>query len=156
MDCIFCAMLAGQAPMHLIWQDEGHVAFLSIRPNTPGFSVVVPRQHHGSYAFAQSDEVLAGLVIAAKKVALLIDRALPGVGRTGLMLEGYGIDHLHAKLFPMHGTGDSSAFKPLASNVDKFFERYKGYISSHDFKGELNRDLAAMARHIRQVGGSPD
>ena len=153
MDCIFCATLAGQAPMHLIWQDEGHVAFLSIRPNTPGFSVVVPRQHHGSYAFAQSDEVLAGLVIAAKKVALLIDRALPGVGRTGLMLEGYGIDHLHAKLFPMHGTGDSSAFKPLASNVDTFFERYEGYISSHDFKGELNHDLAAMARHIRQVGG---
>ncbi|MCY1455952.1 hypothetical protein D9M71_731270 [compost metagenome] len=117
---------------------------------------MVPRQHHGSYAFAQSDEVLAGLVIAAKKVALLIDHALPGVGRTGLMLEGYGIDHLHAKLFPMHGTGDSSAFKPLASNVDKFFERYEGYISSHDFKGELNHDLAVMARHVRQVDGATD
>ena len=64
-------MLAGQAPMHLIWQDEGHVAFLSIRPNTPGFSVVVPRQHHGSYAFAQSDEVLSALMIAAKKVRSL-------------------------------------------------------------------------------------
>jgi len=42
MDCIFCKMLAGQAPMHLIWEDEAHVAFLSSRPNTPGFSVVVP------------------------------------------------------------------------------------------------------------------
>lgn len=67
MDCIFCKMLAGQAPMHLIWEDDAHVAFLSSRPNTPGFSVVVPRQHVGSYAFAQPDEVLSGLMIAAKK-----------------------------------------------------------------------------------------
>jgi hypothetical protein len=92
-------------------------------------------------------------MIAAKKVALLIDRALPDVGRTGLMLEGYGIDHLHAKLFPMHGTGDSSDFKPISSNVDTFFERYEGYISSHDFKGQVNHDLAGMAQQIRRVGG---
>ncbi|MNF60800.1 HIT domain protein [compost metagenome] len=153
MECIFCTMLAGQAPMHLIWEDDAHAAFLSSRPNTPGFSVVVPKQHVGSYAFAQSDEVLSALMIAAKKVALLIDKALPDVGRTGLMLEGYGVDHLHAKLFPMHGTGDSSDFKPISSNVDKFFERYEGYISSHDFKGETTQDLAGMAQHIRGVGG---
>lgn len=153
MDCIFCKMINGQAPMHLIWEDEAHVAFLSIYPNTPGFSVVVPKQHCGSYAFAQSDEVLAGLIIAAKKVALLIDKAFLDVGRTGFMLEGYGIDHLHAKLFPMHGTGDSSAFRPISSNVNKFFDRYEGYISSHDFKGETTQDLAGMARRIRKIAG---
>lgn len=151
MDCIFCKMINGQAPMHLIWEDDAHVAFLSIYPNTPGFSVVVPRQHCGSYAFAQSDEVLSALIIAAKKVALLIDKAFADVGRTGLMLEGYGIDHLHAKLFPMHGTGNSSAFKPISSSVDKFFEHYEGYISSHDFKGETTQDLTTIARRIREI-----
>ncbi|KAA0994460.1 HIT family protein [Pseudomonas frederiksbergensis] len=153
MECIFCKMIDGQAPMHLIWEDDAHAAFLSIYPNTPGFSVVVPKRHFGSYAFAQSDEVLSGLIIAAKKVALLLDESFADVGRTALMLEGYGVDHLHAKLFPMHGTGDSSAFKPISSNIDKYFERYEGYISSHDFKGETTQDLASMARHIRRVAG---
>lgn len=144
-------MINGDAPMHLIWEDATHAAFLSIYPNTPGFSVVVPKQHYSSYAFAQSDEVISALIIAAKKVALLIDKAWPDVGRTGLMLEGYGVDHLHAKLFPMHGTGQSSGFKPISSNMDKFFNQYEGYISSHDFKGETDMDLAEIAQKIRRT-----
>lgn len=144
-------MISGDLPMHLIWEDASHVAFLSIYPNTPGFSVVVPKQHFSSYAFAQSDEVLSALIIAAKKVALLIDRTFADVGRTGLILEGYGIDHLHAKLIPMHGTGDSSNFRPISSKVNKFFSRYEGYISSHDFKGNADLDLAEIAQKIRHT-----
>ncbi|PRB52513.1 diadenosine tetraphosphate hydrolase [Pseudomonas sp. MYb2] len=151
MDCIFCKMISGDAPMHLIWEDDAHLAFLSIYPNTPGFSVVVPKQHYSSYAFAQSDEVLSALIVAAKKVALLIDKTFADVGRTGLILEGYGIDHLHAKLFPMHGTGDSSHFKPISSNMGKFFDHYEGYISSHDYKGDVAMDLAEIARRIRRT-----
>lgn len=151
MECIFCKMISGDLPMHLIWEDASHAAFLSIYPNTPGFSVVVPKQHFSSYAFAQSDEVLSALIIAAKKVALLIDRTFADVGRTGLILEGYGVDHLHAKLIPMHGTGDSSNFRPISSNVNKFFSRYEGYISSHDFKGDVDLDLADIAQKIRHT-----
>ncbi|CRM75836.1 HIT domain protein [Pseudomonas sp. 37 R 15] len=149
MDCIFCSIVQKTSPAHILWEDDQHMAFLSIFPNTPGFSVVIPKQHYGSYAFAQSDEVLAGLVVAAKKTALQIDRAFADVARTGMMLEGYGVDHLHAKLFPMHGTGSDSAFKPLSSKVDKFFEAYEGYISSHDSERAEDTELAALAAHIR-------
>ena len=149
MACIFCGIVKKASPAHILWEDEQHMAFLSIFPNTPGFSVVIPKQHYGSYAFAQSDEVLAGLAIAAKKTALQIDRAFPDVARTGMMLEGYGVDHLHAKLFPMHGTGSDSGFKPLSSKVDKFFEKYEGYISSHDHGRADDAELAQLAAHIR-------
>jgi diadenosine tetraphosphate (Ap4A) HIT family hydrolase len=77
-----------------------HLAFLSIFPNTPGFSVVTTKQHHPSYAFAGSDEALTKLMLASKQVGLLLDQALSGVARTGLILEGFGVDHLHAKLVP--------------------------------------------------------
>lgn len=125
------------------------MAFLSIFPNTPGFSVVIPKQHYSSYAFAQSDEMLAGRAVAAKKTALQIDRAFPDVARTGMLLEGYGVDHLHAKLFPMHGTGSDSAFKPLSSKVDKFFDAYEGYILSRDHVWADDGGLAKLAAHIR-------
>lgn len=149
MDCIFCSIVQKTSPAHILWEDDHHMAFLSIFPNTPGFSVVIPKQHYGSYAFAQSDSVLADLAVAAKKTALQIDRAFPDVARTGMILEGYGVDHLHAKLFPMHGTGQDSAFKPRSSKVDKYFETYEGYISSHDSLRADDQGLAELAAHIR-------
>lgn len=147
--CIFCSIVRGEAPSHKIWEDEAHIAFLSIFPNTPGFSVVIPKAHCPSYAFAAPDEVLAPLVLAAKRVGRQLDRALDGVARTGMIFEGYGVDHLHAKLFPMHGTGSDSGFKPRSTPVEKFFTQYEGYISSHDFHRADDAELAALAAHIR-------
>ncbi|GHC21289.1 HIT family protein [Aidingimonas halophila] len=125
------------------------MAFLSIFPNTPGFSVVIPKRHISSYLFVQDDDIVSDLVLAAKQVALLLDEALDGVARTGMIFEGYGVDHLHVKLFPMHGTGSGSEFKPISSSVDKYFKRYEGYISSHDYRRADDEDLAKLAACIR-------
>jgi len=149
MSCIFCDIVQGVSPSHVIWEDDRHMSFLSIFPNTPGFTVVIPKIHHDSYAFKQSDSTLCELIVAAKKTALLIDKSLPDVARTGLILEGYGVDHLHAKLFPMHGTGQDSTFKKISSRVDKFYEVYEGYISSHDSNRADDGELAELAAHIR-------
>jgi histidine triad (HIT) family protein len=149
MDCIFCQIAAGKALAHIIWEDERHLAFLSNRPNTEGFSVVIPRLHFPSYAFEASDEVLTALTLAARKVWLLLDRKLPDVGRTGLIFEGFGVDHLHAKLFPMHGTPKDGVWRPIVSNVDKHFDKYEGYISSHGGKLVEDSVLAALAARIR-------
>ena len=150
MSCIFCDIVEGKVPCHKIWEDENHLAFLSIFPNTKGFSVVIPKQHHSSYAFDQSDEVLSNLVLATKKVANLLDKSLDGVARTGMFFEGYGIDHLHSKLFPMQGTGNDSAFKPISSNNPKYFNMYEGYISSHDHERASDEELAILAAKIRE------
>lgn len=91
---------------------------------------------------------MTDLVLASRKVARLIDATLDDVGRTGLMFEGFGVDHLHAKLFPMHGTkrDDWQAHK---SNVDKYFKQYEGYISSHDYQRADDAALADLARKFR-------
>lgn len=148
-DCIFCKIANGELPCHKIWEDEKHLAFLSIFPNTDGFSVVITKEHFPSYAFNLSDNVLSDLVIASKKVAKLIDEKLDNVGRTGLIFEGFGVDHVHAKLFPMHGTKNLKEWKAIKSNVDKFFSNYEGYISSHDFKREDDEKLKRIAEKIR-------
>ena len=67
MNCIFCDIVEGKSPCHKVSEDEKHIAFLSIFPNTKGFTVVIPKAHYGSYAFDQSDEVLSHLVLATKK-----------------------------------------------------------------------------------------
>ncbi|MES2315654.1 MAG: HIT family protein [Patescibacteria group bacterium] len=149
-DCVFCKMVRGEAPCHKIWEDEEHLAFLSIFPNTEGFSVVITKQHYPSYAFALPDEVLEQLIIATKKVAKVLDKGLEDVGRTGMIFEGFGVDHVHSKLFPMHGTKDME-WKPMNSNIGKYFEKYEGYISSHDYKRADDENLKKIAEKITQA-----
>ena len=151
--CIFCAIAVGQAACHKIWEDERHLAFLSIFPNTEGFSVVITRRHYPSYAIDLPDEVLTDLILAAKRVGRLLDSKLEDVGRTGLILEGFAVDHAHAKLFPMHGTR-MPQWRPLSRPADKYFHEYEGYISSHDYQRADDAELEALARRIRSEAAS--
>ncbi len=148
--CIFCKIVQGEAPCHKIWEDEKHVAFLSIFPNTQAFSVVITKHHYPSYAFHLPDKVLQDLIIAVKTVAQLLDEKLEDVGRTGMIFEGFSVDHVHAKLFPMHGTAQMTEWRPLHTTLDKYFEQYEGYISSHDYKRADDQELAALAKRIRE------
>ncbi len=148
-DCIFCSIINGEAPCHKIWEDEKHLAFLTIFPNTKGFSVVIPKKHYSSYAFDLPDDVLTSLTLAAKKVGKLLDEKLDDVGRTALVYEGFGVDHIHAKLIPLHGTKGDHEWQPHKSDNKKFFEKYEGYISSHDFTRADDNYLSNLADKIR-------
>jgi len=147
--CIFCQIAQGEFPSHKIWEDHNHLAFLSIFPNTPGFAVVITKSHRPSYVFELKDEEISELMLAAKQAALLLDAAFDDVGRTGCMIEGFGIDHAHVKLFPMHGT--TGIWRPIKSNVDKYFHKYEGYISSHDHARADDEELKLLAQRIRAI-----
>lgn len=149
MDCIFCKIAKGESPAHKIWEDKNHISFLSIFPNTEGFSVVITKKHYPSYIFDLPEDVLIGLVKAAKETAKLLDAKLEDVGRTGMIFEGFGVDHAHVKLFPMHGT-KMPKWRPIKSNVNKYFKKYEGYISSHDYKRADDKLLAKLAEKIRK------
>ena len=148
-DCIFCQIVQEKAPAHKIWEDDKHLAFLSIFPNTKGFSVVITKEHFPSYVFDVPEDVYVALLKAARTVGKLLDSKLEDVGRTGLMTEGFGINHLHVKLFPMHGTV-MKEWRPINSRVDKYFEKYEGYISSHGYKRADDTELAELAKKIRE------
>ncbi|OBI58841.1 HIT family protein [Mycobacterium sp. E796] len=45
MSCVFCAIVAGDAPAHRIYEDEGYLAILDIRPFTRGHTLVIPKRH---------------------------------------------------------------------------------------------------------------
>jgi histidine triad (HIT) family protein len=45
MSCVFCAIVAGEAPAHRIYEDDGYLAILDIRPFTRGHTLVIPKRH---------------------------------------------------------------------------------------------------------------
>lgn len=150
-DCIFCQMVAGTAACHKIYEDDKHLAFLTIFPNTKGVTVVIPKAHIGSSPFEQSDEVLQDLIIATKKTAQLLTNYFADVGRCGMVFEGFGIDHLHAKLYPLHNTAQKEWTPIESGSANKtYYETYPGFISSNDSHMADQNELAELAKNIRE------
>lgn len=90
------------------------------------------------------------MILYTKKIAKKLDGFFDDVGRTAMVFEGFGVDHVHAKLFPMHATKQvHENWQAVNSNVDKYFEQYEGYISSHDFQRANDEELALLAEQIR-------
>jgi diadenosine tetraphosphate (Ap4A) HIT family hydrolase len=45
MACVFCAIVAGEAPALKIYEDNDYLAILDIRPFTRGHTLVIPKRH---------------------------------------------------------------------------------------------------------------
>lgn len=146
--CVFCRIASGEEKAHVIWENESHVAFLSLYPNTEGTTVVIPKKHLTSDVLRLPQTELNDLLEAAKVVSNLLVEKLSDVGRVGLIFDGFGINHAHAKLYPMHGTA-MTEWRPIHSHVEKYFDKYEGYISSHDYHGVSEETLAALAKRLR-------
>lgn len=151
-ECVFCKIVQGTALSHKIWEDESHLAFPTIFPNTEGAAVLITKTHYPSYAFDLPDDILTDLMLAAKKVGKLLDSKFRDVGRTGLVLEGFGVDHMHVKLFPLHGT-KTKAWKPILSEVSRYFAKYHGHITSHGGPRVRDGVLSELAFQIREGKG---
>ena len=149
-NCIFCMIAEGKAPSHTVWEDDKHIAFLAIFPNTDGFTVVATKKHYPSDTFANDEHIYVDLMKAARTVGNLLTKAFPDVGRTGMFLEGFGVDHLHAKLFPMHGTAHMEEWNMIESSglQDLYFDNYPGYLSWHGGKRMDDAKLAEIAKKI--------
>lgn len=152
--CIFCEIAAKRIKTPgVFWEDKLHMAFLSIDPNTDGFSCVIPKKHFGSDILKMDDISLKKLVIAAKKVSQILEAHYSDVGRVGLMMEGTGIDHAHVKLFPMHGTEDlkKGIWRQYLSGKEFWFEKYEGWICSGGGPKADFKKLSELAKRLRKI-----
>lgn len=100
-NCVFCKIVEGKIPCFKFWEDKDHTAFLSIYPDIEGMTILVPKTHYSSYVLKQEDKVINKLMSAAKEVAKILDSRLDNIQRTRLVFEGFEVDHLHAKLYPI-------------------------------------------------------
>jgi histidine triad (HIT) family protein len=124
-DCIFCKIVKGEIPSAKIWEDKNFIAILDVFPNTKGMTLVMPKAHYDSYAFDMPDKAYSELMLASKKVAKILDKKLK-VGRTAMVMEGMGVNHVHIKLYPLHGV--DKHFKEMWAKEERYFDEYQGYL----------------------------
>jgi histidine triad (HIT) family protein len=101
MSCVFCCIARGEAPAHVVWQDDLFLAFLDVQPINPGHLLLIPREHV-DYLFDLDDTLYGPLFVRAKDLAEPLRRAT-GCGRVGVAIEGYGVPHAHIHLVPLNG-----------------------------------------------------
>jgi diadenosine tetraphosphate (Ap4A) HIT family hydrolase len=150
-ECIFCEIISGNiVTPGKFWENDEFIAFLSIDPNTEGFSCVIPKKHYGSDVMKMPDEELKEFIIAAKHVSKILENYFPDVGRIGVLMEGTGIDHAHIKLFPMHRTKHlkQGEWKQYFSEKEFWFDKYEGWICSGGGPLAKDEDLRKLARNL--------
>ena len=145
--CLFCKIVAGEIPCHSIYEDEHFLAFLDIYPNTKGMALIIPKRHYNSDAFDMPETAYIDLMLTSKKIAKLLEKKLD-VKRVAMVMEGMGIDHIHIKLYPLHGLKDK--FVETWANQKVFFKKYKGYITTLMGERANDNELAKLAKKIRE------
>jgi histidine triad (HIT) family protein len=141
-DCIFCRIVAGQAPVSPVFDDDGVLAFMDVNPVRAGHVLVIPKAHReqtwemGDAEFASVYRHLPTLVRALKRAmeADAVD-VLNLNGPAG----GQTVFHVHFHLIPIHR--HDSPVRRDGRSIGFAFEQH---LAARD-------DLDRVAQRIRQA-----
>ncbi len=110
MASVFTRIINGEIPCYKVAEDENYFAFLDIFPLAKGHVLVVPKKEI-DYLFNLDDDLLAGLMVFAKKVALAVEKSVPCV-RVGVAVIGLEVPHAHIHLVPLSHIEDINFSRP--------------------------------------------
>jgi len=107
---IFSKIVKGEIPSYKIYEDDKYYAFLDINPLKEGHTLVIPKEET-DYLFDLEDDLLGGMMVFAKKVALAIDQCIE-CKRVGVAVLGLEVPHAHIHLVPLNDLHDIEFSKP--------------------------------------------
>jgi len=119
MATIFTKIVNGEIPSYKIAEDDKYYAFLDIHPLAKGHLLVIPKQET-DYLFDLEDDLLAGITVFAKKIAVAMKKAI-SCQRIGVVVLGLEVPHAHIHLIPMQSEADVNFTNPkLKLTNDEF------------------------------------
>jgi histidine triad (HIT) family protein len=99
--CRFCAIVAGDEPGHVVFEDDVSLAFLDHRPLFPGHSLLVPRQHIETI-WDLPDDLIGPLFANARLLSAAIRKAMESQGAFVAVnnIVSQSVPHLHVHAVP--------------------------------------------------------
>src|SRR5918999_122080 len=100
-DCVFCEIVAGERPAHIVFDNAVAVAFLDSRPLFKGHTLIVPREHIETLPELPAD-LLGPFFGYAQRVAGAMESALDAAGSFVAMNNkiSQSVPHLHVHVVP--------------------------------------------------------
>ena len=127
MDTIFTKIIKGDIPCYKIAENDKFFAFLDINPLAKGHTLVVPKLQV-DYIFKLDDEMLAEMMIFAKRIASAIEANVP-CERIGLAVIGLEVPHTHIHLVPINKVGDLNFANPKCKLSEEEFNEIAAKIA---------------------------
>ena len=109
--CIFCKIVAGEAPASVVYEDERVLALMNIRPIHPGELMVIPKEHVDHFCDL-ADDLACHILVQAQRLSRNLRERLKPV-RVGLVVHGFGVPHAHLVVVPLHESNDIVSAKHL-------------------------------------------
>jgi len=128
MATIFSKIITGEIPSYRICEDDRYYAFLDINPLAEGHTLVIPKVET-DYLFDLEDELLADMMVFAKKVAMAIDQTMD-CKRVGVAVLGLEVPHAHIHLVPLNNLHDIEFSRPKLKFSDEEFRATAAKIST--------------------------
>ncbi len=129
MASIFTKIVAGEIPCYKVAEDEHHLAFLDINPNTKGHTLCIPKKETDRLMDLE-EQAYNDLMNFSRKVALALREVVP-CKRIGLSVIGLEVPHAHVHLIPLNEMTDATfqkkatmspeAFESLAKKIQEAF-----------------------------------
>lgn len=104
-DCVFCDIVAGDAPAYRLHETDRTLAFLDIEPLNPGHALVVPKPHRETLTDMDAD-LVADTFRSARTVAEAVETAFDPDGLNLLQANGEAagqeVFHAHVHVLPRY------------------------------------------------------
>lgn len=105
MNCLFCDFVNNKnKKFYKVWEDDISLAFLDINPVNKGHVLLIPKEHY-SDILEMRDDLYVKLFTSAKKLSERLRNTIESP-RVGLVIEGFGVDHVHIHLVPVYKGGE--------------------------------------------------
>lgn len=104
MASVFTMIINREIPGRFVYEDDDVVAFLTIEPMTQGHTLVVPRAEIDNWQDVDPS-VFANVMAVAQRIGKAQSKAFD-VERTGLIIAGLEVPHLHVHVFPARDLSD--------------------------------------------------
>lgn len=131
MDCIFCKIVAGEAPCLKVYEDEHTLVFMDIAKDADGHMVAIPKKHVESL-FDCDVRTLCHLTDTVKRVAEHLKEKCRYEGVDLLHASGecagQSVPHLHIHILPRKSGDGMDAwphFSGAKEDLCKVYERVK-------------------------------
>ena len=103
-DCIFCKFGQNKAKYFKVWEDKDFLAFLDHKPINPGHTLLIPKKHF-EYVFDLDKKNYTKILEHARELSKPLKIAMDAK-RIGVIVEGFGVNHVHIHLVPLKGGGE--------------------------------------------------
>ena len=99
--CVFCQIIAGEVPAHLVLDEDRTLAFLDVRPLFPGHTLLVPKQHYETFSDLPPD-LIEPFFATGQRLARAVETAAEGDGSLMVINNkvSQSVPHLHLHVVP--------------------------------------------------------